>query len=573
MKALRKLGFDIAYLALLTKKDVKPLSRWESNFSRGQIKALRHLGLKTNTVDRKLANGGTITELIFSKSSRYLDFYTRRFDKKPVGKDRQTVMTEGLLFGYPGCCVRNFADNGYTQNNLVDNGQEILFHWACPGCRATPSLLPYYQKTHQECRTLLDAQRPSVPHLVKKSLPIATLSFLFALTPLKARGQDSHWLSLGAEDLDGDYLTYPEEILLGTHLAYPAAEIPNGPEEALKFIAIINSLPEIASESCCYVQHNLTYGIENCQVCGETFNMGYVTIHNPMRDISIDIPYVGLHYMEHGSFSFDGTVNFGRVDIKLLKEVLAHYDTDHFSIETSNDADADGLRDDYEDYFDTLMDNSDSNNNGLLDGAELAERFIETIAKLPVVHRGEKLLRKSPYVDYMEMDGVENCDICGMAINMGEVRIVNPMQRKSMTFPIVALHYLAHGRFAYKANWISGEVDARQLSAIFKDVTRVARQDPVFKDNPFRLINRPNPFNERTQIEFYLPHAGPAALRIYNINGQLVHALLNGNLGAGPHRVGWNGLDDNGERVASGVYFYRLEHGGKAFVRKMLLVK
>ena len=45
MKALKKLGFDIGYLALLTQKDVKPLSRWESKFSRGQIKALHHMGL------------------------------------------------------------------------------------------------------------------------------------------------------------------------------------------------------------------------------------------------------------------------------------------------------------------------------------------------------------------------------------------------------------------------------------------------------------------------------------------------------------------------------------------------
>jgi flagellar hook assembly protein FlgD len=171
------------------------------------------------------------------------------------------------------------------------------------------------------------------------------------------------------------------------------------------------------------------------------------------------------------------------------------------------------------------------------------------------------------------MDGVENCDICGMAINMGNVRIVNPMQRREMTFPIVALHYLAHGRFAYQANWISGEVDARQLSSILKNFTRIARQDPVFKDNPFRLINHPNPFNESTQIEFILPDAGHATLRIYNINGQLVRILLAGDLSAGPHLVRWNGFDDKGQRVASGVYFYRLEHGGKSLARKMLLVK
>ena len=77
MKTLKKLGFDIAYLALLTKEQIKPLSRWEGAFSRKQIRALQHLGLRTGTVDRKLLNGNMTRELIFSTSSRYLDVYNR----------------------------------------------------------------------------------------------------------------------------------------------------------------------------------------------------------------------------------------------------------------------------------------------------------------------------------------------------------------------------------------------------------------------------------------------------------------------------------------------------------------
>ena len=53
MKPLRKLGFDIAYLALLTKDRIKALSRWEGRFSRRQVKALQHLGLKTDTPQRR----------------------------------------------------------------------------------------------------------------------------------------------------------------------------------------------------------------------------------------------------------------------------------------------------------------------------------------------------------------------------------------------------------------------------------------------------------------------------------------------------------------------------------------
>jgi hypothetical protein len=573
MKALRKLGFDIGYLALLTKREVKPLSRWENGFSRRQVKALHHLGLKTDTAERKLANGRTFTELIFSTSSHYLDFYTRKFHQTPLRKNPQTVLTEGLLFGYPACCARNFAENGYTENTFVGYGQEILFHWACPNCRVTPSLLPYYRKTHRECRQLQAAQSPSGPELLKKSLPVTALSLLFALAPMKARGDELHWLPLGPEDPDGNYLTYSEEVLLGTHLGSPCGELPNGPEEALRFSSIINSLPETPSVNFCYKQLHYTYGVENCHICGETLNMGYVSVHNPMRGISVNIPFMGLHYMEHGSFSYDGSTNSGRVDIELLKEVLVPFDTAHFAIETANDLDDDGLRDEYEDDFGTHINNSDSNGNQLVDGAELAEGFIEKMAKLPVVGWGEKLYRKTPYVEYQEMDGLENCDICGMAINMGDVRIVNPMKRTEMTFPIVGLHYLAHGRFSYGANSISGEVDARQLNNIMSDLLKISRRESVPEKTTVHLFNRPNPFNAYTEIEFSLPEAGHTALRIYNINGQLMRTLKNDYLPAGSHTVRWDGLDQTGGRVASGIYFCRLDYRGSVQARKMLLLK
>ncbi len=573
MKAFKKLGFDIGYLALLTREHVKPLSRWEGTFSRGQIKALKHLGLKTDTVDRKLLNGGTTAELIFSTSPRYLDLYRRRYHRTPITKDRQTVKTEGFLFGYPGCCVRNFAENGYTDNEFVGRGQEILFHWACPGCRATPQLLPYYRQTHQECQQLLAAHRNSLPQVLTKSVPTAAFSLLLAMAPLRATAYDDHWLPLGPADPDGDYLTYSEGILLGTHLGFQVGAVPNGPAEATGFSAIINSLPESPSPTCCYLEHHLTYGVEDCCICGQTLNMGYVSVHNPLRGLSIDIPYVGLHYLEHGCFSYDGTVNSGRVDIKLLKEVLAPYDVDHLSMIASGDADQDGLRDEHEDYFGTQVGIADSDVDGLDDGAGVAEGLIEAISRLPVVRPSEKLPRKTPYLEYLEMDGVEICDICGMAINMGSLRMVNPTKRTEMSFPIVALHFMAHGRFSYGADWITGEVSARQLAAMFQDFTRVTRQEHQSEDITFGLSNHPNPFNQTTEIRFSILQPGSSSLSIYNINGQLVRILLNEHLAAGQYRIPWDGRSEGGQRVASGIYFCRLEHGGTVKAAKMMLLK
>jgi len=572
MKPLKRLGFDIAYLAVLTRERVKPLSRWEGRFSRRQVRALRHLGLRTDTVERPLLNGGTTNELIFSSSSRYLDLYRRKYHRRPIAKDRQTVTTEGFLFGYPACCVHNFAENGYARNEFQGRGQEILFHWACPGCRATPELLPHYRDVHRRCREALASQGPSPAQLLRASLPAAALSLLFALAPSRAGAGDAHWLPLGEGDSDGDYLAYNEEILLGTQCAVPAGD-PSGPQEAVKYANLITALPGTPSETSCYADSALVYGIETCQICSETLNMGFVTIHNPLRALSIDIPFIALHYMQHGSFSYDGSVHNGRVDVELLKKVLAPLDSDHHSVPTADDSDGDGLRDEYEPRFDSLVGDADSNNNGLDDGSEAAEGLIEKLSRAPVIGPGEKIPRDTPYVQYQQMWGVENCEVCGMTINMGSVRIVNPSTRMEMTFPIVGLHYLAHGRFAYRAGPIAGEVDAGRLRALFSDFRRRHHDDHIGDVHAAALANHPNPFNESTEIRFSISGTGATTVTIYNINGQLVRVLLDDHLAGGDHLVSWNGQDDGVRAVASGIYFCCLEHGGEVLATKMMLVK
>jgi len=85
--------------------------------------------------------------------------------------------------------------------------------------------------------------------------------------------------------------------------------------------------------------------------------------------------------------------------------------------------------------------------------------------------------------------------------------------------------------------------------------------------------NYPNPFNPETSIEFALPEAGKVELDIYNVLGQKVNALVDEQLPAGYHTVVWDGTDNRGIKVASGVYFYRLSAGKFNAYRKMLLVK
>jgi hypothetical protein len=85
--------------------------------------------------------------------------------------------------------------------------------------------------------------------------------------------------------------------------------------------------------------------------------------------------------------------------------------------------------------------------------------------------------------------------------------------------------------------------------------------------------NYPNPFNPSTTIGFALPQSAAVSLQVFDINGQLVKTLLNGSRAAGTHRVVWDGTDQSGAGVASGVYLYRLSAGGFTQTRKMMLMK
>jgi hypothetical protein len=86
--------------------------------------------------------------------------------------------------------------------------------------------------------------------------------------------------------------------------------------------------------------------------------------------------------------------------------------------------------------------------------------------------------------------------------------------------------------------------------------------------------NFPNPFNPMTRIRYELPAPAPVSLRVYSISGRLVRVLLDSELrGPGTHTTEWDGTDDQGRNVASGVYFYRLEADGERLTRKMILLK
>lgn len=117
-----------------------------------------------------------------------------------------------------------------------------------------------------------------------------------------------------------------------------------------------------------------------------------------------------------------------------------------------------------------------------------------------------------------------------------------------------------------------GEVMFMELEIVFP--IGVAADDPAVTPVASLLRqNYPNPFNPETTIMFDMPQSGPAQLEVYNVKGQLIKTLANANHDFGRHSYVWNGTDNSGNSVSSGIYFYRLTTNGHSENRKMMLLK
>ena len=85
--------------------------------------------------------------------------------------------------------------------------------------------------------------------------------------------------------------------------------------------------------------------------------------------------------------------------------------------------------------------------------------------------------------------------------------------------------------------------------------------------------NFPNPFNPTTSFTYDLPEAAHVQLVVYNALGQVVRTLVNSAQPAGQYTANWDGRDDVGNQVGSGVYLYRITAGAFSEARRMTLIK
>jgi hypothetical protein len=106
---------------------------------------------------------------------------------------------------------------------------------------------------------------------------------------------------------------------------------------------------------------------------------------------------------------------------------------------------------------------------------------------------------------------------------------------------------------------------------------QVVGVDPVKGFLPANVTlaqNHPNPFNPSTTIGFIVGQRTPVTLKIFNVLGQEVRTLLSGQIkSAGEHFAVWDGLNNAGAPVSSGVYLYRLQAGDVVKTRRMLFLK
>ncbi len=112
-----------------------------------------------------------------------------------------------------------------------------------------------------------------------------------------------------------------------------------------------------------------------------------------------------------------------------------------------------------------------------------------------------------------------------------------------------------------------------EIEAVIVSVEDPATRETTLSYDYQLLQNYPNPFNPETIIEYQVPKMGQVKLVIYNTLGQKVRTLVDKIQSPGTYQVIWDGLDDYGQRVATGVYIYQLKGENALITKKMLLIK
>lgn len=113
-----------------------------------------------------------------------------------------------------------------------------------------------------------------------------------------------------------------------------------------------------------------------------------------------------------------------------------------------------------------------------------------------------------------------------------------------------------------------------EIESHLNDLTTGIDDGDGITPDEYRLLgNYPNPFNPETTIRFSVPRPGFVSLAIFNVRGEKIKTLMSDNIAPGIFSIAWNGTNDTGRNVASGVYIYRLQAGGSVLSKKLILIR
>ncbi|HSG28149.1 MAG TPA: FlgD immunoglobulin-like domain containing protein, partial [Candidatus Krumholzibacterium sp.] len=131
--------------------------------------------------------------------------------------------------------------------------------------------------------------------------------------------------------------------------------------------------------------------------------------------------------------------------------------------------------------------------------------------------------------------------------------------------------------YSFTDNSITAGIEYRYRLAYLSDEgEEVLFETETIETSPSTYLlfqNRPNPFNPSTEIAYSLPETAHVSIEIFDVSGRRITLLLDDIEPAGRHKVVWDGLDQAGNAVSSGIYFYRITAGKWSQARKMVLMR
>ena len=260
------------------------------------------------------------------------------------------------------------------------------------------------------------------------------------------------------EDGDEDWLTDAEEKRFGTDPAVADTDgdgVPDGFAVARRLWKSIVELTRNTAAPVHAVDH-LMRGLVTCPVCGKQENMGYLEIANAPEEVRVEVSYLALHFLRHGSL---GNGDGGRLNPRLIHLALEGDGGSHAVI-VAGDSDRDGLLDSEERALGTDPERPDTNGDGIVDGSDAARSAFRRIGELP-----REATAREPYALHAEADCYVPCEICGVDVNCGFVELVQPWAELRITLSYRLLHFMEHGSFAAS---LEERADPLQLEAFLR---------------------------------------------------------------------------------------------------------